>query len=97
MEKKNHLSLHHCELMGLILKFQKWSRGRVASTIQAETTGNVPEEAEENNEPGDSAEPVEESVDAENDNDGNKEEDELEEDQPLVTFRLPKRCRENSN
>ena len=37
MEKKNHLSILQSELMGLILKFQSWSKKKAASTDQMET------------------------------------------------------------
>ena len=87
MEKKDHLSVHQPELMGLILKFQSWSENKADSTGQMETDNNIaPQGAAE---PKLSQEKPPEESGAGNEDEGDDDTDE--EEQPLVDFNTPKR------
>ena len=92
MEKKDHLSVHQSELMGLILKFQSWSENKADSTGQMETDNNIaPQGAAE---PKLSQEKPPEESGAENEDEGD---DDTDEEQPLVDFKTPKRFRKIAN
>ena len=89
MEKKFHLSIHHCELMGLVLKYRSWleSHGEDEAREvlgQVGETASVEEKAEQEKQEAQTAEEVQQGEATDED------------DQALVVFKAPKRPRKTS-